>query len=61
MGGRDVQLAKRYTEEPGPPTWLICLQAVNELMNTHGYNFLETTADAICVYVDLVDLTNIHM
>ena len=56
-----MQLVKRYTEEPGPPTSLIFLQAVNELMNIHSLQFPGNTADAICLYVDLVDLINIHM
>ena len=52
----DLQTAKMYAEEPGPPGSFTFLQAVNELLSSHGLQFPATIEDAVYMYNDLVSL-----
>ena len=45
----DLQISKRYAEEPDAPASLLFLQIVNELMIEHALQFPGTVQDAMCL------------
>ena len=58
----DLQIVKRYAEEPDPPASLQFLEAANEIMRAKQLEFPVTIEDAISPYNDLVTfLKHVYM
>ena len=52
---QDRQIARYFVEEPDPPAPLPFLEAANDLITMYSMQFPITIADAISLYVELVE------